>query len=174
VQLCAVAREFQDGQLFALHVRLRIAEGYTQLRQVRCAIPLHPHCRPGSVQLNASSGRAQVEVAEEGRATGAHNTLVSWEFERVGAQTGNTERDERIECGGEATLDVQCSIAAPLIVFPYHLITAEDMRPACVPAESLAIDQALWQKWNSAVSGLLKLDELKKPFPQDRTVIKIE
>jgi hypothetical protein len=73
----------------------------------------------------------------------------------VGAQTGNTERDERIECGGEATLDVQCSIAAPLIFFPYHLITAEDMRPACVLAELLAIDLALWQKWNSAVSGLL-------------------
>ena len=172
VQLCAVAREFQDDQLFALHVRLRIAEGYTQLRQVRCVIPLHPHCRPGSVQLNASSGRAQVEVAEEGRATGAHNNLVSWEFERVGAQTGNTERDERIECGGEATLDVQCAIAAPLIVFPYHLIIAEDMRSVCVPAESLAIDQALWQKWNSAVSGLLKLDELKKPFPQDKTSAK--
>ena len=169
VQVCAVAREFQDDQLFSVHVRLRIAEGYTQLRQVRCIIAVHPNCRPGSVQVHASSGRAQVEMVKEGNATGAHNSVVSWELERVGAQTGNTQRDERIECEGEATLDVQCAITAPLIAFPYHVVTAEDVRPDCIPADSLEIDQTLWQKWNSAVRGLLQLDELKKPFPQDRT-----
>lgn len=174
ISICTFANERQEGQLFCLHVRLRITEEYTQLRQIRCIIPLHPNCRPGSVQIKAGAGRAQVELVEEGQVTGAHNSVVSWEIEAVGAQTGNIEEKERIECGQEATLDIECAIAAPLILFPYHPVTGDDSRPTCIPADSLLVDLSLWKKWNDMVISLHKLDEMKRPFPRDRTSAKMQ
>jgi hypothetical protein len=174
IAVFAFSNEKQEGQLFDLHVRMRITEEYKLLRQVRCIVPLHPNCRPGSVRITASLGRAQVEWVAEGKATGKHNSVVSWEIETVGAQTGHTEEHERIECEQEATLDIQCAIAAPFIAFPYHLITGEETRPTCVPADSLLEDTGLWQKWNDMIRSLHKLDEQKKPFPRDRTSSKLQ
>jgi len=175
IAICTFAHELQDGKLFSLHVRLRIAEEYTQLRQVRCLIPLHPNCRPGSVQIKASSGRAQVESVDAGQATSrVHTSVVSWEIDTIGKQTANVEEKERIECDREATLDIECAIAKPFFVFPYHLVTGDDSRPACVPADSLVVDQQLWKKWNDMITSLHTLDEIKKPFPRDRTASKMQ
>lgn len=174
IAVFAFSNEKQEGRLFDLHVRMRITEEYTLLRQVRCIVPLHPNCRPGSVRITASLGRAQVEWVGDGKATGKHHSVVSWEIETVGTLTGHTEEHERIECNQEATLDIECAIAAPFIVFPHHVITGEENRPACVPEDSLREDRGLWQQWNDIIKNLHKLDEQKKPFPRDRTSSKLQ
>ena len=170
VEVCTFPSEKDGGRLFCLHARLRIRPEFQQLRGVRCIFPLHPHCRPGSVHVQASIGRAQVL---DGDALGGRLCLVSWELASVGGQTGNTQEHERIECSYEAFLDVQCAIAGSFISFPYETI-AEQSRPDCVPAESLAVDQGLWRIWNSIVDNLHNLDEMKKPFPRDRTSSKLQ
>jgi len=172
VEVCSFPSEKNGGQLFCLHTRLRIRPEFQQLRSVRCISPLHPNCRPGSMHVQASIGRAQ--VLEDGDTFGGGRSfLVSWELASVGGQTGNTQEHERIECSYEAFLDVQCAIAGPFFSFPYATIT-EQSRPDCVPAESLAVDQGLWQIWNSIVDNLHTLDEIKKPFPRDRTSSKLK
>jgi hypothetical protein len=251
VTLCTFANEMKGGQLFSMHVRLQISKEYRQMRQVRCVIPLHPNCLPGSVTIIANRGRALVErrdrkemvmqsepfvhdvgkqrryqnflqhrdtgrvmlecrelgmspdechrerlefenmstatfarllpkpdaqdsCAGEDPAVWGHDNVVSWEIESVGKQTGHTESFERIECDQEATLDIKGAIAAPLIVFPYHQITGEESRVACVPADSLVIDQPLWQTWNLTMAGLHKLDDIKRPFPRDRNSTRLQ
>jgi hypothetical protein len=45
---------------------------------------------------------------------------------------------------------------------------------ACVPADSLVIDQPLWQTWNLTMAGLHKLDDIKRPFPRDRNSTRLQ
>lgn len=168
LEVCSYASERENGRLFSLHARLRIGQGFQQLRNIRCVLPLHPHCQPGSVHLHPSIGRAQV-LDDDVTNIGGHSRLVIWELASVGQQTGYTQENERIECAYEAFLDVQCAISGPLILFPYHVITGEQNRPESVPAESLATDCNLWTIWNDIIGNLHRLDEMKKPFPRDRT-----
>lgn len=173
LEVCTYASERENGRLFFLHARLRLGQGFQQLRNVRCVLPLHPRCQPGSVRVQANVGRAQVH-GEDTMIAGGSTCQVLWELANVGNQTGYTQEHERIECEYEAVLDVQCAISGPFILFPYHLITREQDRPGCVPAESLAADCNLWSIWNNIVGNLHKLDEMKRPFPRDRTSSKMQ
>ena len=164
VTVCTIAQEEGNGVLFRLHAKLSITEEFKQVRKVRCVFPLHPNCRPGSSQIKTSSGRAQFQSV-----TDAATSVVLWEIERVGKQTGYTEERESIECEREAILDVTCAITGPLMAFPYHQINGEETRPQCIPAESLVADQNLWKKWNMIIGSLHILDDIKKPFLRDRT-----
>ncbi|MGB1594570.1 MAG: hypothetical protein ACPIOQ_17575 [Promethearchaeia archaeon] len=170
VSICAFARERQEGHLFSLHVRLRITEDYKQIRRVRCVVPLHPSCLTGSIQMKTSAGRAQEESVLA--ADGSYIAVVSWEIQSVGIQADHTEETESIECVQEATLDVDCAIVKPMMTFPAHAVTEEDLK--CVPAMSMQADAKLWEKWNAITSSMHILDQMKKPFPRDRTTVKMQ